>query len=195
MYFTDREIDRLCLEALKASGCLPEEPAAVDIELFVEKHFETRLDLGSDLGDRILGWTCFGPKGEILLVGVSSNLSNDVTTVGHRRCRATVAHEAGHCLMHPILFMDEPSGEMFENLDFSKRRILRVEVRLLCVAIAALPFFLAGCQTVPFYEREHLNDETMVLEEDPTQIHFEQKVLYSREGSAGGRFARHRCRS
>ena len=58
--------------------------------------------------------------------------------------------------------------------------------RLLCVAILALAALLAGCQTVEFYEKEQLNDATMLLEEDASEVHFLQKVLYSREGSVGG---------
>jgi hypothetical protein len=56
----------------------------------------------------------------------------------------------------------------------------------LCFAILALAVVLTGCQTVEFYEKEHLNDATMLLEEDPSEVHFLQKVLYSREGSVGG---------
>jgi hypothetical protein len=67
-----------------------------------------------------------------------------------------------------------------------KRSKLAALRRLLCVAILALAAVLAGCQTVEFYEKEHLNDVTMLLEGDPTEIHFIQKVLYSREGSIGG---------
>lgn len=124
LYFTDREIDRMCLEALKQSGCLPTEPGAIDIEFFVEKHFQAALDMGTEMGPDVLGWTLFGKKGEILLVGVSPTLSADTSLVGQRRCRATVAHEAGHCLMHPILFMEERTEPMWENLDFSQNRIL-----------------------------------------------------------------------
>jgi len=57
---------------------------------------------------------------------------------------------------------------------------------LLGIAMLALVASLAGCRTVAFYEKEHLNDVTMVFEEDPTETHFLQKVLYSREGSVGG---------
>jgi hypothetical protein len=57
---------------------------------------------------------------------------------------------------------------------------------LLCVAMLALVAVLTGCQTVEFYEKEHLSDATMLLDEDPSEIHFLQKVLYSREGSIGG---------
>lgn len=124
LYFTEREIDQMCLEALEVSKCLPSQPEPIDIEFFVEKHFETNLDLGSDFGSDVLGWTLFGKKGEILMVGVSSSLSGDTTTVGQRRCRATVAHEAGHCLMHPILFMEEETKNMMGNVDFRENRIL-----------------------------------------------------------------------
>jgi hypothetical protein len=43
-----------------------------------------------------------------------------------------------------------------------------------------------GCETVAFYEKEHLNDPSMLMEENPTETHLLQKTLYSREGSAGG---------
>ena len=124
LYFSDREIDRMCLDALKQSGCLPAEPEAIDIEFFVEKHFKASLDMGTEVDPDVLGWTLFGKKGEIILVGVSPSLSADVSLGGQRRCRATVAHEAGHCLMHPILFMEERTEPMWGNLDFSQNRIL-----------------------------------------------------------------------
>jgi hypothetical protein len=124
LFFTDREIDRMCLEALKQSGCLPAAPEPIDIEFFIEKHFKTSLDMGTEVDPEVLGWTLFGKKGEILLVGVSPSLSADTSLVGQRRCRATVAHEAGHCLMHPILFMEERTEPMWGNLDFAQNRIL-----------------------------------------------------------------------
>ncbi|MBW2541345.1 MAG: DUF4266 domain-containing protein [Deltaproteobacteria bacterium] len=69
----------------------------------------------------------------------------------------------------------------------SDRDLKRVAFRgLLCVAMLALVAVLTGCQTVEFYEKEHLSDSTMLLEEDASEIHFLQKVLYSREGSVGG---------
>lgn len=124
LYFTDREIERMCLEALKGSGFLPETPQPIDIETFVEKHFKTRLDFSTEPEKGVLGWTLFGPKAEILMVGVSPALADDTSEVGNRRCRATVAHEAGHCLMHPILFLEDKTGSLAENLDFQNRRIL-----------------------------------------------------------------------
>ena len=124
LYSTDREIEKMCLEALKASGFLPDSPQPIDIESFVEKHFETDLDFATELDKGVLGWTLFGGKGEIMMVGVSPELSNDSSEMGNRRCRATVAHEAGHCLMHPILFLEDTTQSLAENLDFKNNRIL-----------------------------------------------------------------------
>lgn len=59
-------------------------------------------------------------------------------------------------------------------------------MRPLFFLLAAAVFLLSGCPTVEFYERRHLSDEVMSLEEDPGETHFYQKVYYSREGSAGG---------
>jgi hypothetical protein len=58
--------------------------------------------------------------------------------------------------------------------------------KLLGLTLVAVAAALVGCRSVAFYEKEHLNDETMVLEESATETHFIQKVLYSREGSIGG---------
>ena len=114
----------MCLEVLKQSGFLPEVPSPIDIETFVETHFGAKLDFASEMGEGVLGWTIFGQSGEILMVGVDPVLANDTGTAGTRRCRATVAHEAGHCLMHSILFMEDKTRSLAENLDFQKSRIL-----------------------------------------------------------------------
>ncbi len=45
---------------------------------------------------------------------------------------------------------------------------------------------LASCNTVEFYELERLGDPMMTFEEGGAEAHFEQKVYYSMEGSAGG---------
>ena len=45
---------------------------------------------------------------------------------------------------------------------------------------------LSGCQTLEFYEKGRLQDAIMSFDESPAQVHFVQKVRYSREGSTGG---------
>lgn len=124
LYFRDTEIDKMCTEALKKSGFMPTDPGPIDIETFVESYFETSLDFATEVDKGVLGWTFFTSDGGIRLVGVSPSLANDTSEMGTRRCRATVAHEAGHCLMHPILFMEDNTKSLVENLDFHQNRIL-----------------------------------------------------------------------
>lgn len=60
-------------------------------------------------------------------------------------------------------------------------------MRRLFVCLLALGAFASsGCSTVQYYERERLSDAAMQFEDDPTDLHFQQKVFYSMEGSAGG---------
>ncbi len=59
--------------------------------------------------------------------------------------------------------------------------------RVVCgCVLAASATTLLGCKTVDFYERRLLTDAVMNLDPGPTEAHFMQKVLYSREGAAGG---------
>jgi hypothetical protein len=127
--FTPEEIDRICRDALVHEKLLPTEPEPVRIDRFVEKHFNCQISY-EDLGEGILGCTLFNPNGSVKVVGISSRLDDD-TVVGKRRERATVAHEAGHGLMHTTLFMPSlDQGRLNitpparENLDFKERRIL-----------------------------------------------------------------------
>ena len=125
--FEHREIDQMCVDALKAASLLPSDPSPIRIDRFIEKHFSSRVAY-EDVDAGVLGCTVFEPSGKIKVVMVSPALA-DGTTVGRRRERSTLAHEAGHCLMHPTLFMDDGTQTVFtgtchENLDFKQRKIL-----------------------------------------------------------------------
>jgi len=127
--FTVEEIDRMCRDALIREKLLPIEPEAIRIDRFVEKHFNCTISY-EDLGEGILGCTLFNPNGSVKVICISSRLDDD-TPVGQRRERATIAHEAGHGLMHPSLFMASlDQGRLNlpaptkENLNFQERRIL-----------------------------------------------------------------------
>lgn len=56
----------------------------------------------------------------------------------------------------------------------------------LFVLLGALAVACTGCRTLAFYERGRLQDGVMSLDESPAEVHFVQKVRYSREGSTGG---------
>ena len=62
----------------------------------------------------------------------------------------------------------------------------RTGVGLWAGGILLLLGFPLGCRTVEFYELERLNDRVMVFDQGGAKLHLNQKILYSREGSAGG---------
>ncbi len=125
IFLRSSEVDKMCEDALKAAGKLPEEPERIDIEGFIEAYLGARLDFGTDLGADVLGFTFFSPTGKPEVIGVSPHL-DEGTQVSDRRIRATLAHEAGHALIHPVLFMEaEGQQQLFEsNVDLANRRIL-----------------------------------------------------------------------
>ncbi len=127
MYFTKDDIDQMCLEALKKAALLPDQPSAIRIDRFVEKHFQSQI-IYDDMKDGVLGCTAFKPNGAVEAVFVASSLE-DGTVAGKRRERSTLAHESGHGLMHSLLFMDDGcrqslSGFEDQNLNIKDRRIL-----------------------------------------------------------------------
>ena len=136
LFFKKGEIDVMCLDALRNSGLLPDKPEPIRIERFIEKHFNCMV-VYEDMKDGILGCTAFNPNGSVKAVYVSSALT-DGSDSGRRRTSSTLAHEAGHCMMHPVLFMkdgsqmqmDFGSGSQVENLDFHDRRVLCREIDL-----------------------------------------------------------------
>jgi hypothetical protein len=125
LYLARDEIDQMCEDALRDAKFLPDKPATIKIDQFIESYFKCNLDFGTDLGADVLGFTFFSPKGAPVLVGVSPTLC-DGTQVNDRRVRTTLAHEAGHCLIHPILFMldIDTSSLLGTNVDVKNRRIL-----------------------------------------------------------------------
>lgn len=124
LFFTTGEIDDLCREALRATGLLPEKPEAIRIERFVEKHFGGAVLEYKDLGPGVLGCTTFNDRGAVMSVVIGD--TNTGSVAGERRLRSTVAHEAGHGLMHASLFIDDGLQREFQgtNVDVGRRRIL-----------------------------------------------------------------------
>jgi hypothetical protein len=90
------EIEDLCLSALSDVGLLPTTPAPVRIERFVEKRFSLTPEYRDDLPRGILGFTEIDASGPLRIV-----LNPSLT---ERRLRTTIAHEAGHCLLHSVLY-------------------------------------------------------------------------------------------
>jgi hypothetical protein len=59
-----KEIDDICLSALRQAKLLPSEPEAIKIDLFLEKYFEVPL-LYEDLGEGVMGSTVFDSRGKV----------------------------------------------------------------------------------------------------------------------------------
>lgn len=124
LYFEDLgEIDEICLEALKLQSLLPSSPAPIRIERFVEKQFKTAL-IYEDLGPGNLGCTVFNSSGTVEAIMVSRFLEEQNTIPARRRVRSTVAHEAGHGLLHGPLFMDTDWPGFMNGADGKTRRLI-----------------------------------------------------------------------
>lgn len=104
-YFTDAEIERTATEALDAVQLLPGSPQPVRIERFVEKRFGPCVRYDT-LDHGLLGITVFGPNGVEEII-ISRALSEESSAVSERRINTTLAHEAGHGLLHAQLFTPE----------------------------------------------------------------------------------------
>jgi hypothetical protein len=125
--FSHEEIDQMCLEALEKAGCLPTSPEPIRIDRFIEKHFTANI-IYEDLGLGVLGYTAFEKDGRISAVGINSRLE-DGREASERRLRSTLAHEGGHCLLHPCIFMQTESQVHFDtsgsvNVSLKDRRFL-----------------------------------------------------------------------
>jgi hypothetical protein len=124
LYFEDLgEIDEICLEALKMQSLLPSRPAPIRIERFVEKQFKTTLRY-EDLGPENLGCTIFNSSGAVEAILVSRFLEEQNTIPARRRVRSTVAHEAGHGLLHGSLFMEAASPDPVNGAVGKNQRLI-----------------------------------------------------------------------
>jgi len=101
-YFTDREVDEMCEEALRQTGLLPTSPIQIRIDRFIEKRFGVCPSF-DELPEGIVGFTRFGENG-VASVHVSRALAEEGSLAAERRISSTLAHEAGHGLMHAHLF-------------------------------------------------------------------------------------------
>lgn len=113
-FFTSRQIESICEEALRSVDLLPAIPSPVRIERFVEKRFHLCPDY-AELPENVLGYTAFGPDGPTRMV-IARSLANSGSKSCERRINTTLAHESGHCLLHAHLFWQgEVSGALFQE--------------------------------------------------------------------------------
>jgi hypothetical protein len=102
-YFELAEIESICTEALKQVDLYPTDPEQIRIDRFVEKRFGVH-ETYDDLPAGLLGFTRFDDKGQVVEIVVAKALDEEGTVPAERRLRTTLAHEAGHGLLHARLF-------------------------------------------------------------------------------------------
>ena len=102
-YYTAREVEDTCTDELRKVDLLPETPQPVRIDRFIEKRFKVRITY-EEVPAGVLGFTRFGPSG-VEGVVISRRLAEEGTVVAERRLNTTLAHEAGHGLLHSHLFV------------------------------------------------------------------------------------------
>src|SRR6516162_10068965 len=101
----------------------PTIPTPIRIERFVEKQFKTAL-IYEDLGPGNLGCTVFNSSGTVEAIVVSRFLEEQNTIPARRRVRSTVAHEAGHGLLHGSLFAETNSPDLGNGANGKNRRLI-----------------------------------------------------------------------
>lgn len=118
-YFETEEIEQLCADELRKLDLYPSTPEPIRIERFVERRFGVTPEY-DDLHDGILGFTRFGPKGVEGIV-LARDLSETVGKVSERRINTTLAHEAGHGLLHTRLFMVQETAIALFGTDYDPK--------------------------------------------------------------------------
>src|SRR5258708_30706426 len=127
-HFEPSEIDRICADKLRKEGLYPNSPEAIRIDRFVEKRFGVVAEYEA-LPGGVLGFTKFTRKGVEAIV-VAMALDAEKGKVAERRVRTTLAHEAGHGLLHAYLFaLDEKPIHLFDADSHSDHKILCRDVQ------------------------------------------------------------------
>jgi hypothetical protein len=126
-FYSDEAADQMCTDALRLNKLLPDRPERIRIDRLVEKHFKVGI-VYEPIGDGVLGFTTFGEAG---VISVHIDEPSEKTTAAERRVRSTLAHEAGHGLMHAHLFCTEFShSRLFDSdSDVSHEKVLCREPR------------------------------------------------------------------
>lgn len=126
-YYTDQDIELTCADELRKVDLFPSSPQPVRIDRFVEKRFKVT-PVYEDLPEGLLGFTKFGPKG-VEAIAVSRLLVEEGTKSAERRISTTLAHEAGHGLLHAHLFT---LGKHTQTLSLFGESVDEKQMRILC---------------------------------------------------------------
>lgn len=125
-YYEIEEIERICIDELRTVGLYPMEPMPIRIERFIEKRFSIHT-IYEELQEGILGFSEFGEKG-LRGITIAKSLVEEATKASERRINTTLAHEAGHGLLHAHLFaFGPPTQHLFDDVPNSPKILCRSE--------------------------------------------------------------------
>lgn len=111
-YYSTQEVERICEDTLRGVDLYPSTPQPIRIDRLIEKHFKVT-PAYEDLDNGLLGLTRFGPQG-VHAVIIARALDEEGSVASDRRIRTTLAHEAGHGLLHAHLFvLGRDEGSLF----------------------------------------------------------------------------------
>ena len=108
LWFEENEIEWMMEDELRKAGLFPSlADPVVDLESLLELHLGVKLDIHAVLDDDVLGVTHF-LGGRKPLVSINKDLTSQTEGEGAPsgilgRWRATMAHEAGHVVLHRSL--------------------------------------------------------------------------------------------
>ena len=110
VFIPEPRIERICLDALRSVGLLPSEPSPIRIDRFVEKFFSVEVgydDLSKSYGQGVMGVCKFRRDGTVSQVLVDQGIESRNPELAELLLRSTMAHEAGHGLLHGGLFAEK----------------------------------------------------------------------------------------
>jgi hypothetical protein len=82
LHYETKDIDDICLDALRDVKLLPSEPSAIKIDLFLEKYFKVVVDY-RDLGAGVMGSTVFNSKGAVTGIIIAPWISDKSVSRSH----------------------------------------------------------------------------------------------------------------
>ena len=118
IFLAEDLIEHTCRQALDSVGLLPSQPEPIRIDRFIFLRFGIEEEFES-LPERVIGCAKFTLQGLRRII-VSRELAEADDPISRVRVRSTLAHEAGHGLLHEELFIEKinlESNTPLMNLD------------------------------------------------------------------------------
>ena len=125
-HYTPAEFEAIAAHELRSVDLFPAAAEPIRVDRFIEKRFNLVPEY-DDLPGGLVGFTRFDSNGPVEVV-VSRALADEGGLPAERRVKSTLAHEAGHILLHGQLFglqiRSATRPLLEEDLDVANQAIL-----------------------------------------------------------------------